>query len=218
MSDQPDTVKSPLEAVVEHAVEAFVYAPIGLLFDGASLLPQLVEKGRSQVTMARMLGQFAVTQGREEATKAATKLQDQAAGMLELLAGAAAPLPTDDAVVAPAQRARKAARPGSKKPGAARDAARRAAGVAPGAPAAPKAKPPTARASRASSTAPAPASTAAPAVASLAIPDYDGLSASHVVNRLAGLSADELEAVRRYEASHRGRKTILSKVSQLQSA
>lgn len=218
MSDQPDTVKSPLEAVVEHAVEAFVYAPIGLLFDGASLLPQLVEKGRSQVTMARMLGQFAVTQGREEATKAATKLQDQAAGMLELLAGAAAPLPTDDAVVAPAQRARKAARPGSKKPGAARDAARRAAGVAPGAPAAPKAKPPTASASRASSTAPAPASTAAPAVASLAIPDYDGLSASHVVNRLAGLTATELEAVRSYEAAHRGRKTILSKVAQLQSA
>jgi hypothetical protein len=38
------------------------------------------------------------------------------------------------------------------------------------------------------------------------------------VNRLAGLTATELEAVRSYEAAHRGRKTILSKVAQLQSA
>jgi hypothetical protein len=55
-------------------------------------------------------------------------------------------------------------------------------------------------------------------VARLAIPDYDGLSASHVVNRLASLSPDELESVRRYEAANRGRKTILSKVAQLQSS
>ena len=56
----------------------FVYAPIGLLFEGASLLPQLVEKGKSQVTMARMIGQFAVTQGRGEAEKLAGSMQDQA--------------------------------------------------------------------------------------------------------------------------------------------
>jgi hypothetical protein len=55
-------------------------------------------------------------------------------------------------------------------------------------------------------------------VASLAIPDYDGLSASHVVNRLAGLSSAELESVRLYELANRGRKTILSKVAQLQSS
>jgi hypothetical protein len=35
------------------------------------------------------------------------------------------------------------------------------------------------------------------------------------VQRLAGLSADELEAVRAYEAAGRGRKTILNKVEQL---
>jgi hypothetical protein len=39
-----------------------------------------------------------------------------------------------------------------------------------------------------------------------------------VVNRLAGLSAGELEAVRAYEAANRGRKTILNKIAQLQSA
>ena len=54
--------------------------------------------------------------------------------------------------------------------------------------------------------------------AALAIPDYDGLSASHVVNRLASLSPVELESVRVYEMANRGRKTILSKVAQLQSS
>jgi hypothetical protein len=55
-----------------------------------------------------------------------------------------------------------------------------------------------------------------PAVADLAITDYDSLSASQVVTRLPGLTLDELEAVRAYEAAHRGRKTILNKIAQLQ--
>jgi hypothetical protein len=67
-----------------------------------------------------------------------------------------------------------------------------------------------------------PAAPAAPAeppppAAALGIPDYDVLSASQVVPRLPGLSADELDAVRRYEAAHRGRKTILAKIAQLQA-
>jgi hypothetical protein len=57
----------------------------------------------------------------------------------------------------------------------------------------------------------------APDVADLAITDYDSLSASQVVTRLPGLTRDELEAVRAYEAVHRGRKTILNKIAQLQS-
>ena len=52
----------------------------------------------------------------------------------------------------------------------------------------------------------------------LAIPDYDSLSASQVVPRLAGLEPDELEAVRQYEAAHRARRTILSRVAQLQQS
>ncbi len=56
------------------------------------------------------------------------------------------------------------------------------------------------------------------AAAALAIPDYDSLSASQVVPRLAGLSAQELEAVRQYEAAHRARRTILGRVAQLQQS
>jgi len=49
----------------------------------------------------------------------------------------------------------------------------------------------------------------------LPIPGYDALSASQVVERLAGLEESELTAVREYEASHRNRRTILGKIEQL---
>ena len=58
----------------------------------------------------------------------------------------------------------------------------------------------------------------AAAVADLAIPDYDSLSASQVLPRLSALDPDELEAVRLHEAAHRTRKTILSRVAQLQGS
>lgn len=57
---------------------------------------------------------------------------------------------------------------------------------------------------------------AGPDAIDLAITDYDSLSASQVVTRLPGLTLDELEAVRVYEVAHRGRKTILNKIAQLQ--
>lgn len=217
MTDQPED--HPPKSPVEQAVETLVYAPIGLLFDGAALLPQLVEKGRSQVMMAKMIGRFAVDQGRTEATKAAAKLQDQAAGLLDFIGGGITPMPAAEEAPTAAPTRRPAARRRTPaKPGAARQAARKVAGVNTDGPAPTQG---TTRTAGATATAAATAtpSAAAPAgpAGELAIPDYDGLSASHVVNRLGGLSAAELEAVRRYEAANRGRKTILSKVAQLQS-
>lgn len=173
--------KTPVEQVVAHAVDLFVYAPIGLLFDGATLLPQLVERGRSQVSMARLIGRFAVGQGRTEATRAASRLQDQAAGVLGFI-GDSVPVPSTER--APAAPVRPVA---ETTPIIATDTTPTAAPASPGL-----------------------------ASADLAIPDYDGLSASQVVNRLAGLSTTELASVQRYEAANRGRKTILSKVAQLQ--
>jgi hypothetical protein len=178
--------KTPVEQAVEHAVELLVYAPIGLLFDGATLLPQLVEKGKNQVTMARMIGKFAVDQGRSEATKAASRLSDQAAGVLDFLGDSVTGVPT------PPPEAARAADPRATPDAAPNGAA------------------------RATPSSPAPGPTVA--ATSLAIPDYDGLSASQVVNRLGGLSASELASVQRYEAANRGRKTILSKVAQLQGS
>jgi hypothetical protein len=57
-----------------------------------------------------------------------------------------------------------------------------------------------------------------PDVDSLAIPGYDTLSASQVVPRLEGLSPQELDAVRAYEAATRARKTVLTRVDQLRGS
>ena len=46
-------------------------------------------------------------------------------------------------------------------------------------------------------------------------PTTAALSASQVVRRLDGLGHDELEAVYRYEAATRGRRTILHRAQQL---
>ncbi len=53
--------------------------------------------------------------------------------------------------------------------------------------------------------------------ADLPIPGYDTLSASQIVQRLPGLSPEELEAVRAYEQAGRARKTVLLRVAQLRA-
>jgi hypothetical protein len=52
----------------------------------------------------------------------------------------------------------------------------------------------------------------------LAIPAYDTLAASQIVARLNGLNAEELRSVRLYEESHRARRTILGRITQLEQA
>ncbi|MCU1346738.1 MAG: hypothetical protein JWL70_3004 [Acidimicrobiia bacterium] len=51
----------------------------------------------------------------------------------------------------------------------------------------------------------------------LPLADYDRLAAAQILPRLVGLTADELDAVRRYELAHRARKTVLGKIEQLSS-
>jgi hypothetical protein len=52
----------------------------------------------------------------------------------------------------------------------------------------------------------------------LAIPAYDTLAASQIVARLNGLNAEELSSVRLYEETHRARRTILARITQLEQA
>jgi hypothetical protein len=56
---------------------------------------------------------------------------------------------------------------------------------------------------------------AAAEVVERALADYDTLSASQVVRRLESLGPEQLEAVQRYEASTRNRRTILNRADQL---
>ncbi len=156
---------------IEHAVELTVLAPIGFALEARRLLPTFVERGRQQVNMARVIGQFAVAHGQTTASKKLTHVQAQAESILAEFGLVS----TED-------------EPASEAPVEADPA------VAPAAP-------PTPRSSAAATELP--------------IADYDSLAASQVIPRLAGLSATELAAVGAYEQSHRGRKTILGKITQL---
>ena len=212
------TSKTP----AERALDLFVYAPLGLALSARDLLPDLVERGRQQLTgqvnQAKVLGQFAVQQGSKEAGKAFERARSSAEASLAARVGedggsrtrgpggAASPVPEPVPSSAPAPTA---VRP---EPSPVRAAPTPAAVPTPAA-AEPVGAPEPVRA------APPPAPGApSPAAGTLAIPAYDSLSASQVVPRLAGLSPSELQEVREYEAAHRGRKTILNRVAQLQAS
>lgn len=65
---------------------------------------------------------------------------------------------------------------------------------------------------------PRPAAKRAPAAPpTLGIPGYESLSASQVVSRLDGLTPDQRAAVKEYESSTRGRRTILGRIAQIES-
>jgi len=179
-----DADRSP----VEHLVEYLVYAPLGLALEARNLLPNLIDRGRAQIGVARMIGEFAVKWGSVRFESSIVDAQDQAMILL-----------------------RRSGLAGSEE----RDRS----------PGAEVALEVAERVDTGSSTAEPNDGLAAPArdhdgpdidPSTLAIPDYDNLSASQVVPRLDGLTAGELEAVRAYEQLHRGRKTILNKVAQLQ--
>lgn len=179
--------KSPLDRVVE----LFVYAPVGLALSARDLVPGLVERGRRQVDpqvgVARMVGQMAVSQGRSQAEKALEQAVASAQATLEQLGV------LDRSEPSPGPEASSTPATSPPPPPAPSDGPI----VAPAAP-------------------PVPRTGNGPAAGALAIPDYDSLSASQVLPRLSSLSNDELEAVRAYEHAHRGRKTILNKIAQLQ--
>jgi hypothetical protein len=191
---------------VERALEVVVYAPLGVALFARDTLPGIagmfVARGRSeidqrrrhvaqQVGNAKTIGRFAVRFGGPEVKRRVEGGVATARATAETtLSSLAATRGSPDG--APPE-------PQSKAP-------RRST------PAAPR------RVKTASATnghQPAPSSTSAPPVSALPIPDYDELSASHVVGRLEGLRDADLETVRAYESAHRNRRTILGKIAQL---
>jgi hypothetical protein len=201
-----DDDRTPLDQLVDQAADLFVYAPIGLFFEAPSLLPKLAAQGRVHARNARLFGQFAVRHGEAELKRRFADLEEQATGLLGLFGldsdpERAEPGPSG----APAGEARRA----TGRKGMADNGYEPATGAARSRV---RSKRPVAEASVAAE----PEAPPSPDVDTLAIPGYESLSASQVVTRLEGLTPGELEAVREYESAHRGRKTILNKVAQLQ--
>ena len=180
---------------IDQALDVFVYAPLGFLFSARETIPQLAEKGRQYVAAARVMGEFAFGQGKEQAERAVRQAGDQAGQTLSIVGGLTGRRPSSSRAT-PTPERRQASPAPTPPPPAPEGAAARA---------------------EASADTGGNGRVPGPKVESLAIPGYDTLSASQVVQRLNGLSAEELEAVRAYEESGRKRKTILARVQQLQS-
>ncbi len=198
--------RSPLD----QALDVVFYAPVGLVLSAGEEVPRLAERGRAtvsgQVAMARLMGRFAVAQGQREAGKAvrqaARLLSDL--GVLPSDRGDRVGEAPDGGVAGDSMGEGEAAaliQSAAMEESAAfeefdeldeADLLDDAAGY--------EALGPEAGSGH-----------------GLAIPGYDALSASQVVQRLAGLSAGELEEVRAYELATRGRRTILNKIAQLQA-
>ena len=155
--------KSP----VDQLLDLFLFAPLGFVCGSRELYPKLAEEGRAQlaarIQVARMIGQFAVRKGQQEAAKAMDRHRAATPSAPDSTSG---PDTTADNVVALHHDL---------------------------------------------------ADMDDITEADLAIPSYGTLAASQVVSRLEGLAPVELETVRRYEVAHRGRKTVLGKIANLQS-
>ena len=194
----------------ERALDLLVYAPVGValylrdtvptfvnLFvsRGRAELGQRRQQAQDQVAQAKAMGEFAVNFGgpkvREHVEKGIALARKGAESVLGGAGDEAGVPDAADDVPSPAP----APRPDPAAPNS--SAASRSAGES--------------TATATTTAAPAPAAT------TLVIPDYDELSASQVVERLDGLPASDLDAVRAYEEAHRARRTIMYKIERLTS-
>lgn len=182
MTDDNHRHRTPLD----HALDFFVYAPLGFMAEAPSLLPRFAQRGRDQVALVQAIGLSALRRDPSELDDVLSDHPEVRSRMQALgLVPRDAPTP--------------ATNEGSSTPVA--TAAEPAGGPAAG-----------------SLTETPAVNTSGVEPESLAILEYDSLSASQVVPRLEGLTADELDAVRRYENGNRARRTILNKIAQLQSS
>jgi hypothetical protein len=197
-SGQDRAVAEP-QSPIDVALDLLVFAPLGFALSAREEIPKLAARGRAtidnQFTVAKMVGQFAVAQGRKELEKRLAK------------AGGLGAPPSDTRRQPPAQSEAQQGPDvsydqmlGNERDGEDSASAYEAAAGQNSAGRAGAAQDDSSEAARA-----------------LAIPGYDSLSASQVVQRLAGLSSEELAAVGAYESAHRARRTVLTRVHQLQA-
>jgi hypothetical protein len=205
---------------VERALEVFVYAPLGLGLWIRDLAPAAIDtvvaRGRAEIdrrqeqaqqhiTTARSMGQVAVAFGvprlRRRAEQQINQARSQADRLVETVVSRTNANGSNGAMPASATApATVSAPPPMHSP-------------------APDAEPVVPEAVAVAAAVHAPETgTKSSSSGHLAIPGYDALSASQVVERLVGLSAGELGAVREYESGNRNRRTILGKIDQLTTA
>lgn len=72
-------------APISQLVDMFIYAPIGMLYEYPDVLPQLIKKGKSQVQLAKVMGEFALRKGQTDPAAFATDSFASASGAIAKL-------------------------------------------------------------------------------------------------------------------------------------
>ena len=175
---------------VDQLVDLFVYAPVGLLYEYEEVLPKLIKRGKSQVQLARVLGQMAAKGrsggGQVDLAEVASTILGRAVTEFGSLMG-----------LAPDQKAEfdEESAGDASDPEDLDDDDRSAESVASGA----------------GEVAPRDGETE-----TMPIAGYDELTAREIIALLDGLSPSQLQVVRGHELANRSRKTVLAKLDRLE--
>lgn len=208
-----ETNENPLETLVD----LFVYAPIGLLYEHEDVLPQLVKRGRSQVQLARVVGQMALRQNVAGRSSPAAQI-GQLQVPIDALAAVAAQVITEFG------SAIGLAPPKSMEPSTDTTADTTTQPTTPvrrdmtveestdqeG----PEPEPSVDVAAR---VADHPEPVAPDTIHRLPIARYDDLTAREIIGLLDDLTVSQLTRVGNYETANRARKTVLAKIARLQA-
>ena len=79
---------------VEQLLNLFLYAPIGLLSKGSEALPDLVKRGRTQSSNARVIGQFALSATNTRARQSLSDAEAHLQAFLRIVTESSRPSPT----------------------------------------------------------------------------------------------------------------------------
>jgi len=173
---------------LEEALDLFLYAPIGMALTAAEELPEMIRKGREAVEGQMGTAKVIGQVAVNQSKVEINRIVSQWNDLGTMLRSGVL----------------GGSKPAPGRPASATSAASPPVMPAAGVPAMAPPVPPTAK-------------RMPPPPDNLGIAGYSSLSASQVVSRLAGLSAEQLEAVKEYEGSTRRRRTVLNRVEQLQS-
>ncbi len=196
-----DKAKDP----VEQLIDLFVYAPVGMLYEYQEVIPQLVRRGKSQVQIARVVGQLAVNRGGP--AEAFNQLAGGVAGILARQIteiGASMGLaPPDTPSSAEKQGTPPPPRPENQPPAL-------TATSPPSADTGGEGEAPDNDTGSIEDEVESP-----PADRQLPIAGYDTLKAKEIIALLDELDEGQLERVRAHEQANRARKTVLGKLDRL---
>lgn len=195
----PDVPPSGDKSFNERIVEVVLYVPAGIAASLGEELPKLATRGRDvfevRVSSARAVGELVVKAGADELKRRSANLLGNRSARVTKPApdSSSSSASTGGATEAPGTSGSAGAGVGTVR-------------IASSTPAADRPR---------VTNRPPESNGHVPEVSTLSIPGFDSLSASQVVQRLDGLNRTELVSVRAYEASTRGRRTILNRVDQL---